>query len=57
MNEQLDPWRDADKLEKGELFLERAERLLFRRLFEYIIGENWGGARQVVAVLVGLKLV
>ena len=44
-------------LEKGETYLERAEKLLYRRLYEYIIGENWGGARQVVAVLVGLKLV
>lgn len=56
--EQQDIWRDAGKpLEDGELYLERTEKLLFRRLWEYIIAQNWPGARQVVEMLGDLGIV
>lgn len=58
MGEQLDPWRDArEPLGADELYLERAEKLLFRRLYEYIICENWPGVGKVTEALVALKLI
>ena len=44
-------------LEKGETYLERAEKLLYRRLYEYIISENWTGVGQVALYLGRLKLI
>lgn len=56
--EKLDLWKDAGKeLEKGEEYLDRTEKLLYRRLWEYIIGENWPGVRQVTEALVALKII
>ncbi|MBR0281753.1 MAG: hypothetical protein IJQ81_09195 [Oscillibacter sp.] len=55
---ELEPWADAEKpLEDGEEYLERTEKLLYRRLWGYIITQNWPGAGQVVGILVNLKLV
>lgn len=53
-----DLWQDAAKpLGEGELYLERTEKLLYRRLWEYIIAENWPGGGQVAGLLVQLKLI
>ena len=55
---QLDPWADAGKeLDKGELYLERTEKLLFRRLWEYIISEDWESEGKVITALLRLGLV
>lgn len=58
MSGKLGSWEGEDKpLEKGETYLDRAEKLLYRRLYEYLIGENWSGVSQVVMYLSKLHIV
>lgn len=55
---KLNPWQDAaEDLKPGEEYLNRTERLLYRRLWEYIIAENWTLARQVIKSLRELSIV
>lgn len=55
---QSDFWADAAKsLESGEEYLNRTEKLLYRRLWEYIIAKDWPGVGQVAGALVALKLI
>lgn len=62
MKEQQGAWVDSwagalDALKDTETYLERTEKLLFRRLWEYILAQNWGGVGQVTATLVALHIV
>ena len=51
-------WKDAlEALKPGEEYLNRTEKLLYRRLWEYIIAENWTLARQVIRSLRELSIV
>lgn len=54
----LNPWQDAAQdLKPGEEYLNRTEKLLYRRLWEYIIAENWGAVGQVIAHMKSLSLI
>ena len=58
MTEQLDGRQELEKLTEGAgEYLEKTERLLYRRLWEYIIGENWPGVGQVISALRSLTLI
>ena len=56
--EQLEPWCDAlDALKPGEEYLNRTEKLLYRRLWEYILAEDWRRVGKVVSALRGLRII
>lgn len=55
---KLNPWQDAlAELKPSEEYLNRTEKLLYRRLWEYIIAENWAAVGQVIDALKGLSIV
>lgn len=54
----MDDWKDfLTELKPGEEYLNRTEKLLYRRLWAYIIGENWAAVGQVVQTLRNLSIV
>lgn len=58
MTAQLDERQELEEILKADgEHLEKAEALLFRRLYEYILGENWAAVGQVVGTLRALSII
>lgn len=54
----MDDWQDFQgELKPEETYLCRTEKMLYRRLWAYIIGENWAAVGQVVQTLRNLFIV
>lgn len=54
----MNPWQNAaEDLKPGEEYLNRTEKLLYRRLWEYIMAENWAAAVQVINALKALAII
>lgn len=58
VTEQLDDRQELEAIagEDGN-YLEKAERLLYNRLYGYIDDENWAGVGQVVGTLKALAII
>lgn len=58
MMEQFDDRQELENVAGGDgSYLERAESLLYRRLYGYIMAGNWEAVGQVVGTLKALSFV
>ena len=54
----MDERKFLEDCTKGDItYLEKTEKILFTRLWGYIIGENWQAVGQVVGTLKALSIV